>query len=60
MFARRLHPSPLGLALGLVLLALWAAVWIGVFASAANEARARRPRASPDRAHIALLQRATA
>lgn len=41
MFERRLHPSPIGLALGLTLVALWAALWIGLFATFAAEARAQ-------------------
>jgi hypothetical protein len=32
MFRRHLHPSPIGLALGLILVSLWAAIWIGILA----------------------------
>jgi hypothetical protein len=41
MFSRHLHPSPLGFALGLVLVVLWAAVWIGILATVSFEARIR-------------------
>jgi hypothetical protein len=41
MFRHHLRPSPFGFALGLVLVALWVAVWIGIFATVSLEARAR-------------------
>ena len=42
MFSRHLHPSPLGFAAGLFLVALWMAVWVGVFATVSLEARVQR------------------
>jgi len=61
MFERRLHPSPIGLALGLTLVALWAALWLGLFATYAAEARARRAGQKPDAARFAeQLRRASA
>jgi hypothetical protein len=57
MFARHLRPSPLGLALGLFLVALWAAVWIGLLASIAVEAKARRPGVDPGAARVSAEQR---
>lgn len=60
MFQRRLHPSPIGLALGLTLVALWAALWIGLFSTLAVEAHARRAGAFPDTARLAeQLRRAS-
>jgi hypothetical protein len=53
MFGRHLHPSPFGLALGLFLVALWAAVWIGLVTAIAAEAQTRRPGWNPGPARVA-------
>jgi hypothetical protein len=53
MFGRHLHPSPLGLALGLFLVALWAAVWIGLLTAIAVETQTRRPGWNPGPARVA-------
>jgi hypothetical protein len=42
MFRSHLHPSPFGFALGLVLVALWAGVWITLLASYAPQTQTRR------------------
>jgi hypothetical protein len=55
MFSRHLHPSPLGFAAGLFLVALWIAVWASVFATVSLEARAHgraRRATAPSIAHF--------
>jgi hypothetical protein len=63
MFRTNLHPSPLGLALGVILVALWAGVWIGLLAGFGPQTQTRRPGQQPEAARLAnsyKLARATA
>jgi len=50
MFRLRLHPTPAGLALGLLAVALWALMWIWFLIQVARgpESAARQPGATPE------------
>jgi hypothetical protein len=60
MFRRHLHPSPFGFALGLVLVALWAGVWISLLASCDAQTQTRRPSQGLEAAREANLYKSAA
>lgn len=55
MFRRHLRPSTFDLALGLVLVVLWAGVWITLLSAYVPQTQTRRPGQQPGAARIANL-----
>jgi hypothetical protein len=55
MFRRHLHPSPFDFALGLVLVALWAGVWITLLSAYVPQTQTRRLGQQPEAARMVNL-----
>jgi hypothetical protein len=57
MFRRHLHPSPLCLVHGLVLIGLWAGFWISLLTTLLPESQARALESLPAATRVAELSR---